>query len=84
MDANLIRPTMGVTVCMRVHDVVGLVQFRPRVSGGARRGDVRDGSDVVPIEAVPEAEQEAGDENADTSGASGDRRGYVDERGIKE
>ena len=47
--------------------------------GGGRAGDVGDRRDMVPVDAVPDAEQESRDEDAEIDGGRGDRGAGGDE-----
>src|SRR5688572_25187226 len=38
---------------------------------GGRAGDVRDRRDVIPVDPVPDSQEEAGDEHAETDGRCG-------------
>ena len=47
--------------------------------GGGRAGDVGDRRDVVPVDAVADAEQQPGEEDAEVDGGRGDGGGGADE-----
>ena len=66
--------TVGVTGAGR--DMLGLMCLLGRVGRRGRAGDVGDGRDVVPVDAVPKAEEEGRREQPDAVHGGGDTELY--------
>ena len=72
LAAVAVRVAGDLTVLLGVRGI-----GHPRRS--SRAGDVGDRRDVVPVDAVPDAEQESREQDADIDGGRGDGGGSADE-----
>ena len=63
-------------------EVISGVGGHPGAGGGRRARDVRDRRDVVPVDAVADAQQQTGDEHPDPDGTGVDLRDEVEHRSL--